>query len=386
MACNISGRVILQGRTLRIGLLLAVSALAAGGLVLPVRADPAPPNQRLEIQNACFAPSALNAVPGEERIQKGDHRFSNPPPRSAVFPAPPVPPELRGSIRRVDLPPGKKLVALTFDLCELSHEIAGYEGRIIDTLRKENVKATLFAGGKWMRSHIDRTQQLMSDPLFEVANHSEAHRNLRLLNGEALSDEILGPERAWENIRKNLSEKQCLASMPDAIQSIPPRLSLFRFPYGACNPQSLNAVNDAGLLAIQWDVSTGDPSPGTSAAAIVRTAVKRVKPGSILIGHANGRGWHTPDALPLAIAALKKEGYTFVTVSELLAAGKPVIAPTCYDNRPGDSDRYDHFTSLLGANAKSSAKSSGASWGSTVVKPARKGTRNYVKPVPQQPN
>jgi hypothetical protein len=40
---------------------------------------------------------------------------------------------------------------------------------------------------------------------------------------------------------------------------------------------------------------------------------------------------------------MKAMGYQFVTVSELLARGKPVIAPTCYDNRPGDTDRYDHL-------------------------------------------
>ncbi len=374
------------------GMFLAAAALLAAPLYAsPTHAQPGDTAARQALQSACFSPDALKAVPGEEAIQKGDRRFSAPPARTPLAGNEPIPPRLRGSIRRVDLPAGLKLVALTFDLCELSHEVAGYEGRIIDTLRKENVKATLFAGGKWMRSHMARTQQLMTDPLFEIANHSEAHRNLRLLSGEALSDEILGPERAWQDIRTNLSQNQCLANIPDAMQSIPPRLRMFRFPYGACNPQALNAVNDAGLLAIQWDVSTGDPSPGTSAEAIVRTAIKRVKPGSILIGHANGRGWHTPDALPQVIAALKKEGFGFVTVSELLAAGKPVIAETCYDNHPGDSDHYDHFTSLLSGHTKTQdgppAVSAASSWGTMTVKPARKGTRNYVaRPASQKSN
>ncbi|NJM55238.1 MAG: polysaccharide deacetylase family protein [Verrucomicrobiae bacterium] len=94
----------------------------------------------------------------------------------------------RGAIRRVELPPGKKLIALTLDLCEQPGEVSGYDGRIFDLLRRENVKATLFVGGKWMRSHEARTQQLMTDPLFEIANHSSGHRNLRLLSGKALAD------------------------------------------------------------------------------------------------------------------------------------------------------------------------------------------------------
>ncbi len=64
----------------------------------------------------------------------------------------PVPDALRGAIRRVELPKGRKLVALTFDLCEQPGEIAGYDGAVIDYLRAKTIKATLFAGGKWMRS------------------------------------------------------------------------------------------------------------------------------------------------------------------------------------------------------------------------------------------
>ena len=72
---------------------------------------------------------------------------------------------------RVDLPPGKKLVALTFDLCETPGELAGYDGAIVDILRARRIKATFFAGGQWMASHKTRTGQLLSDPLFEVGTH-----------------------------------------------------------------------------------------------------------------------------------------------------------------------------------------------------------------------
>ena len=65
-----------------------------------------------------------------------------------------------------------------------------------------------------------------------------------------------------------------------------------------------------------------------------------------MISHANGRGWNTAAALPLAIPKLKAMGYTFVTVSELLARGKPVITETCYDTHPGDTDRYDFLGSM----------------------------------------
>jgi peptidoglycan/xylan/chitin deacetylase (PgdA/CDA1 family) len=330
---------------------------------------------RRALQSACFAPAALQAIPGEQIAKKGDRSFSTPLSRKApLISAAPVPDHLRGSIRSVALPPGLKLVALTFDLCEDNYEIAGYEGRIFDTLRKENVKATLFAGGKWMRSHEARTRQLMSDPLFEIANHAEAHRNLRMLRPDVLQDEILGPQRSYELIRQRFSEAQCAAAQPEAMQSLPPRISLFRFPYGACHAESMKAVNDAGLLAIQWDVSIGDPSPGTKPAAMIR-AMKTVKPGSIIIGHANGRGWHTADALPAMIAELKKQGFQFVTVSEMLAAGTPVIADTCYNSQPGDTERYDRFPALLASRKQTS----GSGWGVLEVKPAGKTSKRTRK-------
>ncbi len=300
----------------------------------------------------CVAPDALLAVPGEEKPQKNNHAFDAPEAAMTLAPFQPVAPELRGAIRRVELPKGKKLIALTLDLCEQPGEIAGYDGAIFDYLRANGVKATLFTGGKWLRSHDARTRQLMTDPLFELGNHAAAHRNLRLLAGQALSAEIAGPQTAYEAIRQSASTDQCLAP---AIQKTPARLNLFRFPYGACNDASLAAVNDAGLLAIQWDVSTGDPSPGTTAEEIARSMVEGAKPGSIIIAHANGRGFHTAASLPLAIPKLKAAGYTFVTVSELIAAGRPIIVPTCYNNKPGDTDRYDHPLGLT-ANRSAFAK------------------------------
>jgi peptidoglycan-N-acetylglucosamine deacetylase len=292
----------------------------------------------------CFAPEQLAARDGEKKPVKGIATFNAPPDVRKLAPAAPIPPNLRGSIRRVKLPPGKKLIALTLDLCEQPNEVAGYDGAIFDYLRAQGVKATLFTGGKWMRSHSERMQQLITDPLFEMANHSEAHRNLRLLDSDALREEVLGPQRAYETARENVQEMQCRATAP-------PRIQLFRFPFGACDQKSLDAVNNASLLAIQWDLSTGDPTPAQQAPAIAE-AMLRAKPGSIIIAHANGRGHHTAEALPLAIPQLKAKGFEFVTISELLAAGEPEIAPTCYDTKPGDSDKYDTLFPLKKPESK----------------------------------
>ncbi|MGB4864394.1 MAG: polysaccharide deacetylase family protein [Hyphomicrobium sp.] len=352
------------------------SVLAAISFVVAPAANAASAQDQ-SIQAACFAPQALKAVVGERQPQRGIHTFDKMPAADGdLAPFSPVPPALRGAIRRVDLPKGEKLIALTFDLCEQYGEVSGYDGDIFDYLRAEKIHATLFAGGKWMRSHAARTEQLLSDPLFEIANHSEAHRNLRLLDGAAVQADIIGPQRAYEAARKRLTEHQCTAPLSAAATaSLPPRLTLFRFPYGACNAATLNAVNDAGLLAIQWDLSSGDPDPNFSAEVIAKELIRRAKPGSIIVAHGNGRGWNTAAALPLAIPKLKALGYQFVTVSELLARGTPVIADGCYDTRPGDTDRYD-FPISLTAHAKSATGAvKGTQHASLKVVPAIKARR-----------
>ena len=134
----------------------------------------------------CWSPEMLAAKPDDHKIQSAGRGALRAAPKRTPVAGQPLDPSRRLAIRRVDLPPGVKLVALTFDLCEQPHEIAGYQGAIVDYLRAERVKATFFAGGKWMLTHRDRTQQLMADPLFEIGNHAWEHRNLRLLRGPAL--------------------------------------------------------------------------------------------------------------------------------------------------------------------------------------------------------
>ncbi|HEX2446899.1 MAG TPA: hypothetical protein VHK26_01770 [Methyloceanibacter sp.] len=116
-------------------------------------------------------------------------------------------------------------------------------------------------------------------------------------------------------------------------------MTLLRFPYGTCDAEALAAAAEHGLLAIQWDVISGDPDPHRTAKAIADTILGKAHPGAIIVAHANGRGWKTAEALAIAIPKLKEEGYGFATVSELLAAGKPMIADKCYLNKPSAGPR-----------------------------------------------
>ena len=299
-------------------------------------------------QALCWPPDALAAKPDE----RAPHRLVGHPdtrPLSRPLAAfTPTPDALAGSIRRVKIKDGRKLIALTFDLCEAKGEVSGYDGAIIDTLRQNDVKATFFAGGKWLLDHGERAQQLLADPNFEIGNHNWSHANVRRLDTPGTLAEVTNAQIAYEKTRADLGKRQCLAATPAALSNVPQRAGLYRFPYGACNAEALRTVAGQGLLAIQWDVSMADPVLAQTGERIVKTVLERVKPGSIIIGHANGRGAHTNDALPVLIPELKKRGFEFVTVSELLAAGEPEISQECYDVKPGDVNRYDKPKAAVG--------------------------------------
>jgi peptidoglycan/xylan/chitin deacetylase (PgdA/CDA1 family) len=302
----------------------------------------------------CWKPAELRGTPDDWKVVKGTPKAFRRPPSRALLPFAAVDPRLRGVIRSVRLPANEKIVALTFDLCEEPYEVSGYDSRVIDYLRDEGVEATFFAGGKWLLTHDVRAQQLLSDPLFEVGNHTWEHRNLRIVSGPVLKSEIESAQAAYEEVRQNFEGRQCKPAGPakpgaGALSLAPERMSLFRFPFGACDERSLNAVNNAGLLAIQWSISSGDPAQLQTSERIVNAIMSRVRPGAILIFHANGRGWHTAEALRQIIPRLKEAGYKFRKVSELLklAPDKIEKVTTCYDNKPGDSDHYDALAAKL---------------------------------------
>jgi peptidoglycan/xylan/chitin deacetylase (PgdA/CDA1 family) len=291
----------------------------------------------------CWSQAELKGSVADKRTAPDPAGLRNiPPARTRPGETPPrLSPEMANSIRSVKLPENVKLIALTFDLCEGEKEISGYDPGIVNYLKANKIKATFFAGGKWMRSHPEKTMQLMAEPLFEIGNHSWNHKNFRKLDKREAQDQVLWTQAQYELLWEELQTRPCFHATGDQETKIPRVPRLFRFPFGACNRDTLEMLQDLGLPAIQWDIVSGDPAKGRSAAAIAETVLRSARPGSIIVFHANGRGHGTADSLPMFAPRLGKAGFDFVTVSELLASGVPVAVPGCYEMRPGDNLRYD---------------------------------------------
>ncbi len=314
--------------------------------VKPTEPKPEPPAAAPVSQDSIQALSLLSLwTPEQLQGNAGDEKihwlrspdFSAPTRTQSNEVLPPLKPELMNSIRRVKLPSDKKWVALTFDLCERADEVAGYDRGVINALRDKKVKATFYAGGKWMQSHPEQTMQLMADKLFEIGNHAWTHGNLRVLQGEKMQQQIVWTQAEYERQWDNLQDKAKSAGLDDLMTSVPRQPTGLRFPFGTCSPESLQATNALGLSAIQWDVVSGDPAITVQPSQIVN----ETRAGSIVIFHANGRGKGTAAALPRIVDDLRAKGFEFVTVSELLAAGTVEAVDECYELRRGDNVNYD---------------------------------------------
>lgn len=260
-----------------------------------------------------------------------------------------------GIIRRVRPYDNKKIIALTFDMCELDTSTSGCDIEILNFLRMKKIPATLFMGGKWMRTHEKRVRQIMLEPLFEIANHAWSHGNFALLSPEGAKAQILWTQAQYELIKESLikeaEDQNKLDKLIFKIQEIP---VLFRLPYGRSSERALNLIAETGLRVIQWDVAAeaGDNRNLNRAKINARRVAAMTRPGSILLFHANLVPKGSALLLKELVKILTERGYEFVTVSRLLELGDPEIVRDGYFSRPGDNKNLDKMFGIDGTGRR----------------------------------
>ena len=182
----------------------------------------------------------------------------------------------------------KKVVALTFD----DGPNPATTPQALDTLAKYNVKATFFVLGKNIAGNESLLKRMKSEG-HEIGNHSWDHPVLTKLPLEDAKKEITDTE----------------ASLVNAVGT---SSKLMRPPYGAISDDIRNSLD---LSFILWNVDSLDWK-SKNETAILTEIQHQVTNGSIVLMH----DIHQPtvNSLPKVIEYLKEQGYTFVTVSELL--------------------------------------------------------------------
>lgn len=199
-------------------------------------------------------------------------------------------------------------VALTYDLCPV-RTASGFDHELIEFLIEHKVPATFFMSGRWMMKHDVEVKQLLAVPFFEIGTHGDVHAHLPMHDVEEQQQEIMAPVRFLKSRYGRPA-------------------TLFRPPYGEYNDVTVEAVKALGLRFILWNIESGDPDPTLSADAILTRVQKRLKPGSMIVLHANGKGKHTREVTEaLASHLLADKGLAAMTVSDLLRCNQSTAAP-----------------------------------------------------------
>lgn len=198
---------------------------------------------------------------------------------------------------------GEKRIAMTFDACSSIH-MSKVDKQVVKILVDDHVPATLFLGGKWVRDQPREARYLASIPFFEIGNHAYHHPHLTRMSVKAMRHELLAAQHEIEK-----------------VTGVTPHY--FRAPYGQYNRALVETAASLGLTTIQFDLASGDPDRHFTRDILSRWVIRKARAGSIVVMHINTHGWHTAEALPIIIKALRARGYRFVTISQLLKESFP---------------------------------------------------------------
>jgi peptidoglycan/xylan/chitin deacetylase (PgdA/CDA1 family) len=194
-----------------------------------------------------------------------------------------------------------KCLALTFD-----DGPSAYTHKLLDTLKKERVKATFFLVGKQVEKYPSIVRREAAEG-HAIGNHTYSHPSLPSLLDNEIIDEL--------NVTQELIAKQT-GKAP----------TMFRPPYGATDDRVLNTAGAQNLSQVLWTGTTLDWK--LRDVAKIKAAVYRLakRDGVILMHDVVPQ---TVQAMPAIITELKRRGYHLVTVPALYR-GKGMEAGVSY--------------------------------------------------------
>jgi len=205
-----------------------------------------------------------------------------------------IPPRFQGAvINQAKLPPNDKVIALTFD----DGPWPDHTAQVLNILRENNIKATFFVVGQNLKNYPNLGKQIVAEG-HVIGNHTW-HHWYHFFNPQAAAFEI-----------DNTSE--LISQITGA------KTTLFRPPGGMLHNGLASYAKSNKYTVVMWSVDSVDYSR-PSAPILTSRVLKSSKPGSIVLMHdGGGNRSHTVAALPQIISKLRKQGYRFVTIPELL--------------------------------------------------------------------
>ncbi|MFD5816682.1 polysaccharide deacetylase family protein [Streptomyces sp. NPDC127038] len=187
-----------------------------------------------------------------------------------------------------------KCIALTFD---------GNPGeptdRLMDLLKEYKASSTFFLEGRRIHE-FPYVVRRMAREGHEIGDHTWTHAVLTDVSDAQIRDELRRTARAVSRIT---------GTEP----------TLMRPPQGRTDDRVSKVSKELGMAQVLWTVTAKDYETD-DAALITRRVLAGAGRDGIILLHPLHKG--TVPAMPSILKSLSKQGYTFVTVSQLLAPSK----------------------------------------------------------------
>ncbi len=204
-----------------------------------------------------------------------------------------LPSQFKGTmLRQATLDPKHKAIALTFDDGPWPKTTT----QILDILKKNNIKATFFWVGRYLQTYPELGKQVAAAG-HAIGNHTWSHQYIKY-NEDGAAREI---DRT--------------SSLIEEVTGV--KTSMFRPPGGILNNGLTAYAQKKNYAVIMWSADSFDWRTATQ--SLIDNVMSQANSGGIVLMHdGGGNRSRTVQALPDIIARLRKEGYKFVTVPELL--------------------------------------------------------------------
>ncbi len=204
-----------------------------------------------------------------------------------------------------------KTVAFTFD----DGPSGRFTQQLLEGLEEREAKATFFLCGYRMELYPDLPAQIL-EAGHEVGLHGYSHDSMCQMSREQLEAEL----DKTQDFLYELTGK---------------RVKTLRPPGGENSELLRQVAQEKGLSLIHWSVDPRDWAT-QDCQQVINNLLKEIEDGDIILMHDMSQS--SVDAALEVMDQLAKEGYRFVTVSELLAENGEEMKPGCWYHKRSPSE------------------------------------------------
>ncbi len=210
--------------------------------------------------------------------------------------------QVRPEVSIEDLPPSpiyrghpdKQMVALLINVAWGEENIPS----MLNTLKKNSVKATFFIEGKWASNNADLVKMIKEEGHL-IGNHAFNHPDMKHLTKE-----------------QNLEQIKKTNDIIKAIIGEAPKW--FAPPSGSFNDEVVKIASELKMETILWSVDTVDwKKPSTS--VMLNRVISNIHPGAMILMHPTDV---IEQGIEQLILNLKEKGYKIGTVDRLLSENR----------------------------------------------------------------